>query len=382
MIAEIAAPHPRGEDPIRIGILRLTDAAPVLMAQSLGLFAEHGLTVEVVVEPSWANLADKLAYGLIDAAVMVPPLALAQTVGLRQPTVPLMIPLTLSSGGNALTLSRDLATALHQAAPGGAVPSLEPLAIGLALRRVIDRLQDEGTRPRPTLAVVHAFSTHNLLLRYWLAGCGIAPERDVAIAVVPPADMAAALAINRIDGFIAGAPWGAVAAHDGAGETVLLSSQIWQGHPEKCLAVRSAWGDGEPERLHALLQALLLACRHCDDPANTAATAALLTGPLGVPSDFISASLPGGWRSGGVNSVDASRFTHTRPARASALWLLRQMGRWREMPPDPVLEDCAATTYRPDLHDAAVAALGWPARADAPLVSDDFFDHGRSQPWP
>ena len=34
------------------------------------------------VEPSWANIADKLCYGLLDGAMLLPPLALALRFGL------------------------------------------------------------------------------------------------------------------------------------------------------------------------------------------------------------------------------------------------------------------------------------------------------------
>lgn len=60
---------------VRIGLLRLVDSAPVIVAEADGLFHEQGLAVQVSIEPSWANVADKLAYGVLDAAVMLPPLA-------------------------------------------------------------------------------------------------------------------------------------------------------------------------------------------------------------------------------------------------------------------------------------------------------------------
>ena len=46
---------------MRIGMLRLTDGAPVVAAHEFGFFADEGLEAELVVEPSWANIADKLA---------------------------------------------------------------------------------------------------------------------------------------------------------------------------------------------------------------------------------------------------------------------------------------------------------------------------------
>ncbi len=95
---------------LRLGVLRLTDAAPVIIAKELGFFAAEGIEAVLSVEPSWANIADKLAYGLLDGAVMLPPLAFAISLGLRGAAAgPLIVPLSLSLGGNTVTLSTELA---------------------------------------------------------------------------------------------------------------------------------------------------------------------------------------------------------------------------------------------------------------------------------
>ena len=73
-IVSFAARKPAGPR-LRIGLLRLTDSASVIAAHEFGFFADEGLEVEISVEPSWANIADKLTYGFLDAAVIVPPLA-------------------------------------------------------------------------------------------------------------------------------------------------------------------------------------------------------------------------------------------------------------------------------------------------------------------
>ena len=53
----------------------LSDVPTAKLAESLGYFKAEGLDVELHCEPSWANIADKLAYGFLDAAVILPPLA-------------------------------------------------------------------------------------------------------------------------------------------------------------------------------------------------------------------------------------------------------------------------------------------------------------------
>ena len=330
--------------PVRLGLLRLTDAAPVFLAEAMGLFAAEGIEVRLSVEPSWANIADKLAFGLLDAAVMLPPLALAMELGLREPAAPLLVPMALSLNGNAVVLERRLAEAVL--APDGGP---DPLAAG---RRLAAALR---TLPRPPrLAVVHAFSTHDLLLRYWLAASGIDPGRAVELVVVPPAATTAALASGRIEGFCAGAPWNAVAEQAGVGRTVLRSAEIWHDHPEKCLAVRAAWAEQAPTALQALLRALLRAGLACDEPARAPALAELLAAPerLDLPPALILPSLPG------AEDAGRSRFaTHAAsfPWRSHARWFADQLARWHDLP-----ADTAARTerlYRPELYAEAARAL-------------------------
>ena len=70
---------------LRLGALRLTDSAPLIVAQEFGFFADEGLDVALSMEPSWANVADKLAHGALDAAAILPPLAFAIALGARAP---------------------------------------------------------------------------------------------------------------------------------------------------------------------------------------------------------------------------------------------------------------------------------------------------------
>src|ERR1700712_5541173 len=106
----VALKNPRAGTKLRIGFLRLTDSAPAIVAQEFGYFADEGIDAELLEEPSWANIADKLAYGFLDAAVIVPPLAFAIALGLRGLSQPIIIPCGLSVGGNTVTLEKTLAS--------------------------------------------------------------------------------------------------------------------------------------------------------------------------------------------------------------------------------------------------------------------------------
>lgn len=335
----------------RIGILRLTDAAPLIVAHELGYFAAENLEVSLSLEPSWANVADKLAYGLLDGVMMLPPLALALRLGLSGTAGPekIIVPATLSLDGNTVTLAERWAAPILYAGTGS-VPALETARRFAALIR--------QRREKPHLGVVHRFSTHNLLLRYWLATAGIDPDHDVTFTVVPPAETAPAMTAGRIDGFCAGAPWGEVAARAGLGRTVATSHAIWNHGTEKVFAVRQALADEAPDRLQAALRALLRAAIHCDAAQNAPAVAALLARPeyLNLPADIIRTSLPGAVVPGDNVSVFFANAA-TFPWRSHASWFLQQMARWGYVDTGAA-QKISDELFRPDLYATAARAVG------------------------
>ena len=326
---------------VRFGVLRLTDSAPAIVAQAHGLFAALGLEAEIVVEPSWANILDKLTWGMLDAASMLPPLALAAAMGLRGPRARLVVPMGLTSGGNSVVVN----LAAHAACEG---PADE------AAGRLLAWLRARPARPR--LAVVHLFSSHNLLLRQWLMQAGGNPARDWETVVIPPEQVVPALAAGQVSGFCAGAPWGGLAQSQNVGRVLIGSSRLWPGHPEKCLCVATGWAEAQPEALVALTRVMLRACAICNDPAQNAAVAELMAAS-GLPLAETRSSLPGG--DGEERVMFASAESMQGQAidesggvwhadRQLALWFVEQMkeGGWasREM-----TAEMAAGIYRPDL---------------------------------
>lgn len=333
---------------LRIGLLRLTDAAPVIVAHEFGFFAEEGVDSELSVEPSWANIADKLAYGFLDAAVVVPPLAFAISLGLRGHAQPLIVPYTISRGGNTVTFATPLAQEVRARAAADDVSM--PQAFATVLRAAGSPI---------TLGIVHTYSTHNLLLRYWLATAGLVSGQDVILSVVPPALTVEALQSQKIAGFCAGAPWGEIAVRAKLGTTVATTRDIWRNAPEKTLAVRQSWSEKSPETLQGALRALLRASQFCDNPANASYTAALLSRRkyVSVDSHAIMASLPGG----SLTSRNQSLFFRgatTFPFRSHARWFLQQMERWELLAPGLDHRELAHAVYRPDIYRRAIAPLG------------------------
>ena len=328
-------------EPLRLGLLRLTDSAPAIVAHELGFFADEGIEVRLSVEPSWANVADKLAHRALDAAVMLPPLVFAIALGLRGRAEPLVVPYCVSMSGDAIVARADLAAGIVGAAD-------QARAFAAAL----------GAAPDPTLAVVHDYSTHSLLLRYWLASVGAVAGRDYRLIVTPPAQTVEALASGRILGFCAGAPWGEVARRARVGQTVATSDDVWRNAPEKCLAARRSFAESQPERLAALMRALYRAAAFCEGQDNAPYVASLLArrGYLDLDSHAILASLAG-HSDGGAQPrflVGAATF----PWRSHGLWFLGQMRRWGLVPEETDAAALVASVYRPDLYRAALRGVG------------------------
>jgi len=344
-IVPLSAARKSATPKMRIGLLHLTDGAPVIAAHEFGFFAEEGVETELSVEPSWANIADKLAFGFLDAAVIVPPLAFAIQLGLRGGVQPLIIPASVSMGGDTITLDNALANETRSHAARDGLSTVAALAAALRARRT-------------TLGVVHAYSTHNLYLRYWLATAGIEVDRDVKLIVVPPARAVEALTSGQIAGFCAGAPWGEVARRAGAGRTVATSHDIWACAPEKAFAVRARWAEEQPEALAAALRALQRAAQFCDAAENASYTAALLSRHryLDLDSHAILASLPGGTM--GDGGCIFYRQAATFPWRSHGLWFLNEMRRWGLIDPSTDLRELVERVYRPDIYRAAAQSMG------------------------
>jgi len=273
-----------------------------------------------------------------------------------------------------VTLGSDLAGTL------GGTRENDPSEIG---RRLLHHIRHRAVRPR--FAVVHSFSTHNLLLRYWLASNGIDPDKDIELSVVPPADMVDAMAAGQIDGFCAGAPWSAVAAGEGVGRTIVNSSDIWQNHPEKCLAVSARWAIENPDLLEATMDALLLAAQFCDAPENAEEIAEMVAGEayLALDPTLVRASLPADPAASAREAVvqEAGRsafFAHAAnfPWRSHAAWFLEQMARWNYLPPKADRRALAENVYRPDLYRLAAARSG----LSAP-IADAKTEGAHAEPW-
>ena len=68
--------------PLRIGFVRLVDAAPVIVAHEMGFAREEGLELSLEAAPNWSTLRDRLSFGQLEAAHMLAPVPVAGALGL------------------------------------------------------------------------------------------------------------------------------------------------------------------------------------------------------------------------------------------------------------------------------------------------------------
>ncbi|TAN78453.1 MAG: nitrate ABC transporter substrate-binding protein, partial [Magnetospirillum sp.] len=267
---------------LKLGLVPLIDAAPLVVAKERGFFAEVGLEVELSREASWASIRDKVAVGALDGAQMLAPLPLAMTLGLSAIRVPMVAGMALNLGGNTITLANALWERMDHAAPSSAA----------ALKAVIEADKALGLPPM-TFATVYPFSPHAAELRLWMEAGGIDTERDVRLVVVPPPQMIAYLSAGNISGYCVGEPWGSLAVRLGLGHIAATSREIFAGRLEKVFAVTRDWADRHPETHAAVLEALIGAARWCDE--NRCELAELLAQPhyLNAPVDALMAPLLG-----------------------------------------------------------------------------------------
>jgi ABC-type nitrate/sulfonate/bicarbonate transport system substrate-binding protein len=358
-----------GTTTVRIGFVPLIDAAPVIAAQDRGYFAEEGLNVTLHRQVGWANVRDKLSFGHLDAAHALLGMPLASHFGRDSFSEPLVSVMGLGSGGNGITVRREL------------------YDLGVKSAADLKRVIKENPRlGRPMVGHVFGSSMHHYLIREWLASGGLDPDRDVQLCVIPPPQMTEHMKGGYLDVFCVGEPWNTVATRLGSGVTLLATTDILPRHPEKVLAVSKRFAEGHGGRgggtstMTALVRAVLRGCMWCAEMVagmpgmpDGGPLTDLLARPeyLAQPREVVRESLSLG-RDFGVNRIQKNNrpaawvvrsFSPemgggTFPNKMHAVWMMREMIRWGHLHAGAdmmaIAEACCdATAYR-----AAATSLG------------------------
>ncbi|WP_424931265.1 CmpA/NrtA family ABC transporter substrate-binding protein [Amaricoccus macauensis] len=347
---------------VDVGFVPLVDAAPLIVAREIGFAAEEGLDLVLHREGSWATQRDRLAWGQYQAAHMVAPMCIALSAGLGGLNVAIDALCVLSVNGNMIGVRPDVADAM------GAVD------LDFQDARAVGRRLAKTVRGPLRFGVPYPFSMHALLVSYWLENLGPDCRPEYQLVVVPPPQMADAIAHGDIDAFCVGEPYGSVAVERGYASLILPSAAIWQFAPEKTLSVRRDWLEEEPKTASALLRAIWRASQWIAKPENTGTTSELLALEryLNVPPEILERVLTGRIVTDGHGRTErvqraAAYFeaAATFPWRSQALWIAEALA--RQTGTDPArLRDVARDCFRSDFYRTALEPIG----ADLPGASE------------
>ena len=353
---------------LNIGFMRLTDSAPLIIAQELHFFERYGLEVTLSREVSWANVRDKVAVGALDASPMLAPMPLVTSPGLKNNTSPFITGLMLSLNGSAITLASELYKQLDL---GALVSSLncgdnrpDPVLAAQKLGQIINVLPGQLT-----LAIAYPYSMDTFQLRHWLKLGGLCPDRDVKIIVLPPEEMVDNLARGAIDGFCVGELWSSVAVQTGIGSTVVSGCQRWNNVPEQALVVTEHWHKSYPSTHLRLRLSIMEAATWLSQPENLQASVSILARKnyLDLPEHLLKSALLGPYqysKQGGLEEnpdfIVFNRYQAGFPWRSSAECLLGENFELQGVSSEhSEATQLIEKVYRTDLYREAAAVLGY-----------------------
>ncbi len=307
------------------------------------MFEKHGLRVRLSKEPGWATIRDKVLYGEIHAAHAIAGLAFSLAYGVGAPRTHCVTGFLFNSHGTAITLSNEL------------------IAAGVKDARSLGAYARTYRQNRPvTLAVVHPFSSHHLLMHTWLRKASIQLSQHLQLIVIPPPLVVRNLELGHIDGFFAGEPYNTIAEEKEIGQIATLSADLSPFHPEKALIVQKVFADHYEQEHLSLIRALQEACAYCDHEDNREELSNLLSGSryLGISPATIPRSLSLAEKYAVAMHL-YSRHGVNRPTKEKAVWLMDELERLElissfqsEQGPKPT------EIFREDIYDLALGETG------------------------
>ncbi|WP_066382327.1 CmpA/NrtA family ABC transporter substrate-binding protein [Anabaena sp. CA = ATCC 33047] len=343
----------------KLGFIPVTSSCPLIVAKSKGFFAKHGMpNVEVLKQPSWAVMRDKLMLGSdnegLDGAHLLFPMVYLMATGEISygRKIPMYILARLNVNGQGISVSNVY----------------QDLKLGLdssSLKSVFAKKSLAGENIR--CAIPYRRVTGDFFMRWWLAYGGIDPDRDVSLIVVPPPQMVANMRGGSMEAFCVVDPWHHRLLKQGIGYSTVTSGELWHNHPEKALGMRAEWVDKHPKAAKALLAAVLEAQIWCDRPENKAELFQILSQRqwIGVPSEFVRDRLLGKFDYGNGRVVENSphaikfwRENASYPYKSHDLWFFIEDMRWgnrsKEFNPQPIID----AVNREDLWREAAQIIG------------------------
>lgn len=202
----IAEPN---DQPVKIGYLPITDAAPLLIAHARGYFREEGLKVNRPLRVrNWSTLAESFLANKFNVTHMLLPIPIWMRYNNK---VPVKVLAWNHTNGSAITVRADSG---------------------------INEFSDlEGKQ----IAVPYWYSMHNVILQMGLKQVGLKPviqnqsaklgPREVNLFILSPSEMPAALMGRKIDGYIVAEPFNALGELKVGARIMRFTGDIWKNHP-------------------------------------------------------------------------------------------------------------------------------------------------------
>ena len=288
---------------LKLGFIAITCAAPLIMADPLGLYKKEGLSVQLNKTAGWALIRDKMINKEHDASHFLSPMPIAMSMGVGSNPIAMNVASIQNTNGQAITLANK-----HK-----------------------NNRDPKGWKGFK-FAVPFEYSMHNFLLRYYLAENGINPDTDVQIRVTPPPEMVANLRAGNIDGFLGPDPFNQRAVYDEVGFIHILSKEIWDGHPCCAFGVSDDFIKQNPNTFAALYRSILGASFIASGERDRELIAKVIapTQYLNQPESVIAQVLTGKFADGlgNVRNVPNRANFDPVPWQSMAVWMLTQMKRW------------------------------------------------------
>lgn len=381
-VAKIAAEKGIEKSNLKLGFIKLTDMAPLAIAKEKGFFAEEGLNVTLEPQANWKVLLDGVAGGQLDGAHMLAghPLASAAGIGSK---VKIVTPMSLDINGKAVTISNRVYDMIAPNLPKDGSPVSAAL-----LKPVVAKFKAEGKPFK--MGMVFPVSTHNYILRYWLAAGGLNPGfylpgdtagvtgAEVQLSVTPPPQMPATLEAGTIEGYSVGEPWNQASVAKKIGHPIIVDPDIAGLTGDKVFGLTEEFTKKNPKTVQALLRALIRAAAWIDaeNGKNRAETVKIIAKPqyVGADEKVLLASMTGKFTFAEGDTRNTPEFNlfftqqASYPFYSDGIWYLTQMRRWgqiAEAKPDQWYLDTVKAAYRPDLYMAAAKSLVADGKLDA-----------------
>ena len=372
---------------LKLGFIKLTDIAPLVVAQEKGFFREEGLTVTLEPQANWKVLLDGVTGGQLDGAHMLAGQVLASGAGIGS-KVPLVTPFSLDINGKGVTVSNQVWDMIAPSLPKGPDGKVQMPISASALAPVVAKFKAEGKPFK--MGMVFPVSTHNYILRYWLAAGGLNPGfylpgdtagvtgADVQLSVTPPPQMPATMEAGTINGYSVGEPWNQASVAKKIGVPIIVDPDIAGTTGDKVFGLTADFAKKNPNTVKALTRALIRASMWLDAEGgkNRPEAVKMLASPkyVGADEKVLMASMTGKFTFGAGDTRNTPEFNlffdqqASYPFYSDGIWYLTQMRRWGQIAEDKGDQwylDTVKSVYRPDIYEEAAKSLVADGKASA-----------------